>query len=402
LLDSNVAKCGRTFENCIRTAIDSDGWNLHLLGMATILLEPPHAEGAASGATLDALQRKRARAVVWLTLVFWGSNYIMLTLATALSPKPHLLQISLVRLATMLLGLFFCFLIHLLLRRPFLSTTRQRLIALAIAAPILAETFAWASFFSLAFVDPTLTLKNFTWSGAVSTVSFWTWFFLAWAGLYLAIAYSFDVQEEQQHTAESRERAHAAQLRALHSQINPHFLFNSLNSLSALILDGKKARAEEMVGKLSHFLRLGLAADPNQKIRLSAEIELQRTYLELEQLRYEDLELEFSVPATLSEALVPALILQPLIENAVKYGVAGSPPPARIRIGAWSDGGLLHVQVSDSGKGNPGGPPGAGIGLSNVIQRLRLIYGESGVQLLTSRLPEGGFCAELVLPLELA
>src|SRR6478736_3098208 len=123
-----------------------------------------------------------------------------------------------------------------------------------------------------------------------------------------------------------------------------------------------------MVGKLAHFLRLGLAADPNQKIRLSSEIELQRTYLELEQLRYEDLEIEFSVSEALSGALVPALIMQPLIENAVKYGVAGSPPPARIQVSAWSDAGRLHLQIADSGKGKPKKSPGAGIGLANVIQ----------------------------------
>jgi len=369
--------------------------------MATILLEPPHAEGAAQGATASDLQRKRIRAVVWLTAIFWGSSYFTLTLATALNGNPRLLEISLARLATTLLGLFFCFLIHLLLRKSSLSTTRKRLIALAIVAPVLAETFAWASFFSLMAVDPTVSLKNFTWSNAVSTISFWTWFFLAWAGLYLAVAYSFDVQEEQQRTAESRERAHAAQLRALHSQINPHFLFNSLNSLSALILDGRKAQAEEMVGKLAHFLRLGLAADPNQKILLSSEIELQRTYLELEQLRYEDLQIEFTVPEALSSAMVPALILQPLVENAVKYGVASVPPPVSIRISAWSEAGQLHLQVADHGKEKPNKPPGAGIGLANVIQRLRLIYGEEAVQLLTSRVPDGGFCAELIFPLEL-
>jgi len=356
----------------------------------------------APGETATALQRKRIRAVLWLTLIFWLSNLITLTLAAALAQNPRVVEIGLMRAATTLVGLFFCYLIHLLLRKPFLSTTRKRLIALAIVAPILAEIFAWTSFFALAAVDPTVTLKNFTWSGAVNTISFYTWFFLAWAGLYLAIAYSFDVQEEQQRTAESRERAHAAQLRALHSQINPHFLFNSLNSLSALILDGRKAQAEEMVGKLAYFLRLGLAADPNQKILLSSEIELQRTYLELEQLRYEDLEIDFSIPEALSSAQVPALILQPLVENAVKYGVASVPPPVSIRVSAWTEDRQLHLQVADRGKEKPNKPPGAGIGLANVIQRLRLIYGEDEVQLLTSRVADGGFCAELVFPLELS
>jgi two-component system, LytTR family, sensor kinase len=370
--------------------------------MATISFEPPHAEAAAGGSTVESLQRRRVRAVLWLTLIFWGSNYLTLTLASWLAAKPHLFEISLLRLGTMLLGLFFCFLIHLLLRRPLLPTTRSRLIALAIVVPILAETFAWANFFALAAVDPTLTLKNFTWASAVSTISFWTWFFLAWAGLYLAVSYSFDVQDEQQRAAAIREQAHAAQLRALHSQINPHFLFNSLNSLSALILDGRMSNAEEMLMKLANFLRMGLAAKPAAKIPLSAEVQFQQSYLELEQVRYEDLWTELDIPEPLSSALVPALILQPIVENAVKYGVAGSPPPASVRIAAWSDQKHLFLQVTDSGKGQNLKAKGSGIGLSNVIERLRLIYGPDNVHLTAGRLADGAFRTELSLPLEFA
>jgi LytS/YehU family sensor histidine kinase len=298
----------------------------------------------------------------------------------------------------MILGLGFCFLIHLMLKSPRLSTTRSRLIALAVVAPILAEIFAWAVFFAEATVYPDLSLKNFTWSGAVRTISFWTWFFLAWAGTYLAVSYSFDVREEQQLAAEIRERAHVAQLRALHSQINPHFLFNSLNSVAALILDGKAQRADEMVAKLARFLRLGLAADPTVKIRLADEMELQRTYLEIEQLRYEDLNVSFSMPEELNDVCVPALILQPIVENAVKYGVAGAPPPASIEVGAWTEGQRLNLQVTDSGKGKAETNGGHGIGLSNVLQRLRLIYGEDEVELDACRTDDGSFRVRLSFP----
>jgi len=253
--------------------------------MASLPLDPPHAEAFDADSTMPALRQQRIRAVLWLTLVFWLSNYLLLTLGTILSGHGLLPELILIRIGEMILGLGFCFLIHLMLKSPRLSTTRRRLIALAVVAPILAEIFAWAVFFAEATVYPDLSLKNFTWSGAVRTISFWTWFFLAWAGTYLAVSYSFDVREEQQLAAEIRERAHVAQLRALHSQINPHFLFNSLNSVAALILDGKAQRADEMVAKLARFLRLGLAADPTVKIRLADEMELQRTYLEIEQLR---------------------------------------------------------------------------------------------------------------------
>ena len=343
--------------------------------------------------------RRRARAALWLTLAFWISSYLVLTLATALSGNPHLPAIAAMRIVTTLIGLGFCYLIHLLLKHPLLTSTKRRLIALACAAPILAETYAWAAYFAMGLVDPGIDLKNFTWAAAVNTTAFWTWFFLAWAGLYLALMYSFDVQDQQRRSAELRERAHVAQLRALHSQINPHFLFNSLNSVSALILDKNSDKAEEMVGKLARFLRLGLAADPTRNIPLELELELQRSYLDIEQLRYPDLTVEIDLPEELKGALVPSLILQPVVENAVKYGVAGASPPASIWIRAASSGETLALEVIDSGKGSHQ-QPGGGIGLANVEQRLALLYGGGRSTLVAARDPDGRFRVRISLPLE--
>jgi len=368
--------------------------------MATLPLDPPHVEAFESSPDLAVLRGQRIRAVIWLTLIFWVSNYLLLTLATALAGNEHLRGIVLVRFGEVLLGVGVSFLFHLMLRSPWLSTTRRRLIALAIVTPVAAEIFAWAVFFIEAAVDPSLNLSGFTWAGAVRTIAFWTWYFLAWAGMYLAVSYSFDVREEQQRAAEIRERAHVAQLRALHSQINPHFLFNSLNSVSALMLDGAVARADEMVGKLARFLRLGLAADPTDKIGLASEIEMQRTYLEIEQLRYQDLVVTCDVPEELGAALVPALVLQPIVENAVKYGVAGAPPPASIGLKARASSGRLTLEVIDSGKGH-GPTTSGGIGLANIRQRLALIYGEDQVALSTNRLADGSFHVLVELPLEL-
>jgi signal transduction histidine kinase len=367
--------------------------------MASLFLEPLRVEAFAPHSGPADLDRARVRSIVLVTLIFWGSNFFLLTLGTALNGNRHWPIIGAMRLVTMLLGLIFCFLIHLLLRR--MPTTRKRLIALAIIAPIAAETFAWAVYFGDAAVDSSLTLQAFTWGNAVRTIAFWTWFFIAWAGVYMAISYSFDVQEEQRQIVELRERAHVAQLRALHSQINPHFLFNSLNSVSALILDGQVGLADEMVTKLAQFLRLGLAANPTSRIPLSAELELQRTYLAIEQLRYQDLRVSFDVPEEISDVLVPALILQPIVENAVKYGVASAPPPATIAVRAWKSADDLHIRVTDSGKSSAPQAKGGGIGLSNVEQRLRLIFGDERTRLRTDKLPDGSFQAELVFPLEL-
>jgi signal transduction histidine kinase len=335
-----------------------------------------------------------------VTLIFWLSSYLLLTLATLLSGNPHFLAIAGMRIISTLVGLGFCYLIHLLLRHPRLNTSKRRLIALAIAAPICAELYAWAAYFAIAAVDPDVSLKNFNWAEAVRTIAFWTWFFLAWAGLYLALMYSFDVYDEQRRSAELRERAHVAQLRALHSQINPHFLFNSLNSVSALILDKNTDKAEAMVGKLARFLRLGLSADPTRKIPLELELELQRSYLDIEQLRYPDLSVDVELPDELKSALVPALILQPIVENAVKYGVAGAPPPASIAIRASETGETLQLAVVDSGKGSSQPSSSGGIGLANVEQRLSLLYGEGRSSLVAARDPDGSFRVRLSLPLE--
>ena len=350
----------------------------------------------------EELVAARARAATLLTLIFWAASFGFATLALYLSGNPYWLAISGMRSFTILLGLGFCYLIHLLLKNRRLKSTKSRLIALALVAPVLAEIFAWANYFAGAAVDPRASLSGFNWADAIRTILFWTWFFLAWAGLYLALMYGFDVHEEQRRSAELRERAHIAQLRALHSQINPHFLFNSLNSVSALILDKNGERADEMVMKLAQFLRLGLAADPTRNIPLSLELELQRTYLEIEQLRFPDLRVEFRMAEEIKDALVPALILQPIIENAVKYGVTEAPPPASISVGARSeaDAGKLFLTVVDSGKGRVSPGNGSGIGLTNVRERLALLYGEGASGLTANRDPDGQFRVEIMLPLE--
>jgi signal transduction histidine kinase len=341
----------------------------------------------------------RGRAIIWLTLAFWLSNFVLLNLGTFLSGNPHIAAIVAMRALALLFGLLLCYLIHLVLNRPSLATLRKRIIALAVMAPIAAESFAWVNFFADMAADPSVGFDAVTWSNAVRTISFFTWFFLAWAGLYLALLYSFDVREERYHSAELQAQAHEAKLRALHSQINPHFLFNSLNSVSALILDGRAEEAEAMVSMLSRFLRMGLAVDPSDKMPLEKELALQRAYLEIERLRYPDLEVEIALPPELEHALVPSLILQPLIENAVKYGVAGSPPPARITIAARQEGGRLLIDVVDGGGSAKTAATGSGIGLRHVAERLRLIYGEQAALMHGAR-PEGGYRARIAMPVE--
>jgi signal transduction histidine kinase len=369
--------------------------------MATAWLDPartgegPSVEAGAARATGTA----RTRALVWLTLAFWLSSFVLMNLGSALSGNPHLAGLMGMRALALLYGLLLCYLIHRVLNRPGMASLRRRIVALALMAPVAAETYAWVNFFAEMAVDPSVGFGNVTWPNTVRAISFWTWFFLAWAGLYLALLYSFDIREERRHVAELQAQAHAAQLRALHSQINPHFLFNSLNSVSALILDGKSSEAEAMISKLSQFLRMGLAVDPGEKIPLAREIALQRAYLDIERQRYPDLDVSIAVPRTVEDLAVPSLILQPIVENAVKYGVASSPPPARIAIAAQRDGESLRIEVTDDGAGPGAAAKGAGIGLRHVAGRLRLLYGEHAALSHGPR-PAGGYRAALVIPAE--
>lgn len=347
-----------------------------------------------------ARMRSRTRAFLWLTLVFWLSNYIVLTAGTVLGGHGPLLAIALMRALLIGFGLFLCFLIHCALERWAGPSFRSRAILAAVLAPIAAETFAWAMYFGLGAVDPSRLTGDFNWSIVISTLSYWTWFFLAWAGLYLALGYSFDAQSERLRATELRAHAQAAQLRALYNQVNPHFLFNSLNSISALIVEERNTDADRMVGKLATFFRRSLSIDPFEDIPLSQEIDLQRAYLEIEQLRYPDLVLDIDCPPALSNAAVPALILQPLIENAVKYGVAGSTPPAHIAITARAEESMLVLAVSDSGKGSVAATSsGTGVGLKNVRERLAQRFDED--QSVVAGRDVHGFTCTIKLPLRI-
>ena len=346
------------------------------------------------------LSDPRTRAVVWLTLAFWLSNLVMLTIGNFLEGTNGWEKIAAARTALIGLGLLFCYGMHLVLEKVAGRSFKRKIIAAAILAPILAETYAWSNYFAFAALDPARAAEPFKWGTIMFVLGFWTWFFLAWAGLYLAVHYSFDVKEEQQRSFQLQSLAHAAKLRALHNQVNPHFLFNSLNSIAALIADKRTGDADRMVAKLGNFFRMTLAIDPTQDISLAEEMKLQRAYLEIQQLRYPDLEVTVDLPDNVAMAAVPALILQPIVENAVKYGVAGSLPPSTIDIRASAAGDRLWLEVSDSGRPSvAAAPPGAGVGLQNVRDRLFQRFG-SEQEFRAGLAPSGGFVVTLEMPLE--
>lgn len=224
--------------------------------------------------------------------------------------------------------------------------------------------------------------------------------FFGWSCLYVSLIYSFEVRDRERSLAAAREEALAAQMRALRYQVNPHFLFNTLNSIAGLIEEGAATRAERMVLSLSTFLRTTLALDPMHDVTLADELTLQEDYLDIELERFSD-RMSFSIdaPDDIRQGLVPTLILQPLVENAVKHGVGRSSEPIGIRIIARRNAERLSIVVDNDVRRDDGdvAPEGFGIGLRNVADRIRTRFGSEGG--FTTTVHEGAvYRAEIELP----
>ncbi|WP_129793051.1 sensor histidine kinase [Sphingosinicella sp. CPCC 101087] len=342
---------------------------------------------------------ERTRAVLWLTAAFWGSNVAIFTFANWLEGHPLLYEMAGMRLLLAGLGYLLSLAILAILHRLAHRTLRVRAVVLIAAAAVAAEVYAWLSFFGFALISggsfhPDINLAN-----AITTVATWSWFFIAWAALCTVLEYHFDVQDERLRTAQFKALAEKAKQRALHNQVNPHFLFNSLNSISALINDRRIESADRMIDLLATYFRKMLAVDPSAEITLREEIGLQMEYLEIERARYDDLDVEIDLETGLDAATVPALLLQPLVENAVKHGVARSQPPVRIVIRARRKDGSLEIAVENHGQiTRSASAKGTGLGLANVRERLHNRFGERQ-SLRAAPMVGGGFAAIVELPL---
>lgn len=224
---------------------------------------------------------------------------------------------------------------------------------------------------------------------------------LAWCALYLALLTGERARAAERREQQFRNAARTAELKSLRYQVNPHFLFNTLNSLSALVLTGKTAAAERMIQMISTFYRRSLADDPTSDVPLREEIALQRLYLDIEAVRFpRRLEAVYDIPAELEDALIPGMILQPLVENSVKHAVAPCSGQVTIMLSAREEYGRLVVTVSDNGQSAECVEevrPGFGIGLNNVRERLEARFGNEAT-VVSGRAPDG-FATHLRLPL---
>lgn len=202
---------------------------------------------------------------------------------------------------------------------------------------------------------------------------------LSWSALYFGIKFWREWQAERENALKSSALAQKAQLEMLRYQLNPHFLFNALNSIRASV-DEDATRAKQMITQLSEFLRFSLLNESAKKIPLSEELEAVRNYLAIEKIRFEDkLDVQFEVETRAKDFKVPCFLLNPLVENAVKHGLQTSAKPLKLKISANVSGDKLILEVQNSGKLN-GDTNGNGtkIGLKNVRERLEKLFGDGG------------------------
>ncbi|HEX2762641.1 MAG TPA: histidine kinase [Allosphingosinicella sp.] len=337
------------------------------------------------------------------------------------------------RAAGCLVGILLTFLLYLVLSRAARESVRIQIIAAAIACVPAAAIF---STFNLAFaIQQPLVERTIVRGGPVAaqtapteeipvkritpqmaakmeraqqrrTVRLiadglvtWYFFFAAWASFYIAMSSAVRLRAAERRASRAERDAHQAQLRALRYQVNPHFLFNTLNSLSSLVMARRETEAEAMIVNLSTFFRSSLTLDPSDDVPLSQEIEFQKLYLEIEKVRFPNrLKVEIDVPGALALANVPPLILQPLVENAINHGVARTPEPVNLLIAAREEEGRLVLTVeNDRGPPAPGDADGMGVGLANVCERLAARYG-SEAECDHGPLPGGGWRVTLALP----
>ena len=347
-------------------------------------------------------RQRVARSIV----MFWVAYFILATLRAWALNFDEQLDAAIRRLVLVSIGMALTVVIAQVLR-----LMDRRPIALivsvgAVASLVATGCFALANWFLFYRLFPTADqiAATQTWGdrsvflyATVETGFNLFYFFFGWVLGYAALLALAQVDEQHRRAMRASRAAYSAELRALRYQLNPHFLFNSLNLLSSLVAEDRKAEAERVILDLAELLRLMLAERPTEAIRLHEELEWQALYLSLEKQRYEErLEVDIDCPPGLSDVRVPVLITQPLIENAIKHGLSPSKGPVKVQINVSKRKDTLVIGIRNQGQAAP--RSGHGIGLANVQERLDLIYGS--LARLEAGPTDRGYEARLFLPID--
>jgi len=340
--------------------------------------------------TVDQLLRDRSRLFWILNISGWAGYTLAAWLGALAHEKPE--SYFAVIAVTAITG----FLITLVLRTAYrrLWSSSPLLLALGVVVNCYVIGLGWRWLQNVLYYD---WVKN-DWQPQhlmdyVGGVMGSFYILLCWSGLYFGIKYYQQLQEQTEQTLKATAAAHQAQLKMLRYQLNPHFLFNTLNAVSTLILDGANETANKAVSRLSDFLRYTLDNDPMSRVTLGSELGAIDLYLEIEKVRFGDrLVIEKDIGQGAKKALVPSLILQPLIENAIKYAISPSEDGGTLRIAAKVQHDTLVLQLSDTGPGLGNGNNGqksCGVGLKNTRERLQQLFGDKQAFTLAPNEPSG-------------
>ncbi len=329
------------------------------------------------------------------TVILWTVAYAAWTAGSMLEPAPFALERALRRIPECVIGALLCLGIgRVLAGMQGRSTRRITVVAIAL---VLGASLVHACVNELAFYVIVPRWGSPEWEDIPSVIMSDFWVFAAWVLLYFALSADAARRDREVHLARASEQAIDAQHKLLVQQINPHFLFNALNTVYALVLEDDNARARRSLLALSSFLRRSLEPGTPLKVPLSRELESVRDGLEIEMARFgERLRLVEKIPDELLDRVVPNLILQPLVENCVKHGLRGHAGSMTITLSATLEDDAMVLRVENDGA-VARETVSHGVGLSHVAQRLRLLYGERGGMEVRPR-EHGGFVACIRLP----
>ena len=338
------------------------------------------------------------------------ATFLTITLADGDASWVHVGHIAM----SAVLGILATWPLRHIYRYTFQSSIQLRVIVAAVSVVVSSAIWTVARILVFAWLvnEPPLWMEvNYWYFGSLFVL-------LSWTGLYYGVNYyELLTAEHQRLLEESAEKknehmlrlqaesdAHEARIRMLHYQLAPHFLFNTLNAINAMVRLGEVARAQEMIQLLGDFLRHALKQDAVERLTLDEEIESLKLYLDIEKVRFEErLSLEFDLAPASLKARVPALLLQPIIENAMKYAISESEDGGTLSIVSRVASDRLILEISDSGPGidSKNVNEGRGIGLRNVKERLVTLYGDRHEFSLSDNSPSG-LKVNITLPLQFA
>jgi len=349
-----------------------------------------------------------------LQLAGWGGAFLLRAINALANGLPYnlLLLILITTITGFSLSLVLSVIYRQLIDRAPIVTWGGTAIALLLAVVVHAGIDAWVQDLYYSGTRETTFAQRFIGITYIPLTLLG-----GWSALYYAINFFLTLERQADRLESLEVQTTAAQLAMLRYQLNPHFLFNTLNSISTLVLLKQTGPANAMLTRLSSFLRHTLIAEPGSQVTLAQEVETLQLYLDIERMRFEErLRTHFDIEDAAMDAILPAMLLQPLIENAVKYAVSPQEEGASISLSARVVGPNLRIVVEDTGPGiegpmqrsllehmpdGPARPVSTGVGLANIRNRLMQGYGDDHLFDAGSK-PEGGFRVLIEIPFDTA